>query len=214
MSKNSSLIEIKSESGIIVDLKYYGKYKNAINKCYVRKEVYERLLKAKGYLPKGITFKIWDAYRPMELQKELYYSYKDKIITEFKLQDLSIDEQNKIINKYVALPNNCPAHTTGGAIDLTLVYSDTLEELDMGVNFDSFCSLAHTMFYEKDNMDVNIRNNRRILYGAMTKAGFTNLDSEYWHYDYGNNNWALKTNNNAIYESIDLNDIEKKLRYT
>lgn len=204
----SPLIEIKSDSGFLLDLKYCKKYKNAIDKCYVRKEVYDKLLEAKKYLPDNLTFKIWDAYRPIELQKELYYSYKEDIISYFKLENMSDEQQNKIINKYVAYPGwddfSFPAHTTGGAVDLTLVDINTLEELDMGCDFDSFDELTSTMAFEEKNMDINVRNNRRILYNAMIKAGFTNLESEYWHYDYGDINWAKKTNSNVLYSGIDL----------
>ena len=41
-----------------------------------------------------------------------------------------------------------------------------------------------------------------ILYNSMIKAGFTNLDSEYWHYDYGDKNWADITGNDLLYAEI------------
>ena len=36
----------------------------------------------------------------------------------------------------------------------------------------------------------------------MTKAGFTNIETEYWHYDYGNRNWANITGNAVLYDEI------------
>ena len=201
-----NLVEIKEETGFIISLEYLKNgYQNAIDKCLVQKEVLDRLLVAQKYLPDNITFKIWDAYRPLELQKELYYAYRDEIIKYFKLDKLSEAEQQKIINQYVADPNNCkiiPAHVTGGAIDLTLVYKDTHEELNMGCPFDDFTNLTNTNAFEKKGMDKEVKNNRRILLNAMEKAGFTNLDSEYWHYDYGNLNWAKKTGNKPLYVSV------------
>lgn len=204
---DEELVEIPINSEIIIEMKYplLG-MENAINKCLVRKEVLNKLLEAKKYLPKGITFKIWDAYRPLSLQKELYYKYKDIIIKEFDLENLSKEEQNKVISNYVSLPsedeNIPPLHSTGGAIDLTLVYIDTKKELDMGVEFDEFSSLTNTNYYEINNINKKIRNNRRILYNAMIKAGFTNLPSEVWHYDYGNRAWAFYKNKEAIYKGI------------
>ena len=66
----SPLVEIPEDLGIIIDLQYpLMGCASAINKCLVRKEVLERLIEAKSYLPQVITFKIWDAYRPMALQK-------------------------------------------------------------------------------------------------------------------------------------------------
>ena len=204
---NSDLVEVPNDCGILIEMKYpiLG-MKNSINKCLVRKEVLDRLLEAKKYLPKGITFKIWDAYRPFDLQKEIFCKYKKEIINIFELQNLSEKEQNKIISNYVSLPiedeNIPPLHTTGGSIDLTLAYIDTKEELDLGVNFDEFSNLTKSSIFENKGMNKSIRRNRRILYWAMIKAGFSNLPSEIWHYDYGNRAWAFYNNTHAIYKGI------------
>ena len=205
--EESQLVEIPTNLGIIIDMKYpkLG-MKNAINKCLVRKEVLDMLLDAKNNLPDGYTFKIWDAYRPFELQKELYYKYKNQIIETFKLEKLSKESQNEIIKNYVSLPikdeEMPPLHTTGGAIDLTVVNLKTGEDLDMGIGFDEFSNLTSIDAYEKEGMDETIKNNRRILYNAMIKAGFTNLPSEVWHYDYGDRAWAFYTKKQAIYKGI------------
>lgn len=47
-----------------------------------------------------------------------------------------------------------------------------------------------------------IINNRRILYNSMIKAGFTNLPSEIWHYDYGDRFWSYYTKNKIIFNVI------------
>ena len=97
-----------------------------------------------------------------------------------------ICNQDEVIKNYVSLPNENeelpPLHATGGAIDLTIVDVKTKKELDMGIGFDAFSDLTNTDAFEKEGMDETIRENRRILYNAMTKAGFTNLPSEVWHF--------------------------------
>ena len=207
------LVEIPDNCGIIIEMKYpLLNMDNAINKCLVRKEVLNKLLEAKKYLPKNVTFKIWDAYRPLALQKELYYKYKERIIKEFNLENLNKEDQDKIISNYVSLPSDDeeipPLHSTGGSIDLTLVYTDTKKELDMGVEFDEFSLLTNTNYFEEHNINKKIRNNRRILYNAMIKAGFTNLPSEVWHYDYGNRAWAFYKKTKAIYKGIKKIDLQ------
>ena len=203
---DSALVEIPKDSGIIIDMQYPKmNLKNALNKCLVRKEVLEKLLLAKTYLPGNLTFKIWDAYRPLSLQKELYELYKNKIIKEFGLETKVKEEQERIISRYVSIPNEDenipPLHTTGGAIDLTLVDKNTNKELDMGTEFDSFSPVTSTNAFEKTNNE-EIKNNRRILYNAMTKAGFTNLPSEWWHYDYKDRAWAYYKEKPAEYKGI------------
>ena len=188
---NSPLVEV-------TDIEYVPYYYNlglkySTNKCYLRKEVLDLLLEAKKLLPEGYNFKIYDGYRSIKLQEELYYFYYNKIIKKFNLESLSKKEKESFVNKYVAFPkkNNlyAPAHTTGGAVDLFLTYKG--KELDFGVKFDEFTDKTKTNYYEINNLSEEIKNNRRMLYNVMTKVGFTNLPSECWHYDYGNNNWAL-----------------------
>ena len=43
---------------------------HAEEKCFVRKEMYERLVKAAGNLPDGYRFRIWDAWRPFAQHPE------------------------------------------------------------------------------------------------------------------------------------------------
>ena len=204
---DSPLVLITKDMGFIIEMQYplLG-MENAIEKCLVRKEVLDRLKIAKKYLPEDITFKIWDAYRPFKLQEELYHKYKKDIIKEFRLEKLSKKEQDKVINEYVSLPiwnqDFPPLHTTGGSVDLTLCYKKTGKELDMGIPFDSFSKLTNTNSFEIEGMDETVRENRRLLYFAMTKAGFTNLPSECWHFDYGNRNWSYYTDKPAIYNGI------------
>ena len=203
---DSELVEIPKDSGINIDMQYPKmNFKNALNKSLIRKEVLEKLLLAKSYLPENITFKIWDAYRPLSLQKELYEFYKAKIIKEFNLEKKPKEEQEKIISRYVSVPVEDeklpPLHTTGGAIDLTLVDKYTNKELDMGTEFDSFKPSTSTNFFEQTNNE-KVKNNRRILYNAMTKAGFTNLPSEWWHYDYKDRAWAYYKEKPAEYKGI------------
>ena len=201
------LIEINNSSGLIIDLQYPKlDFKYAINRCLVRKEVLDKLLLAKLYLPSNLTFKILDAYRPFELQNELYDYYRKIIIKNFRLDQKPAEEQEQIINRYVSKPLKdklyAPPHTTGGAVDIILADKKTGKSLNMGCKFDEFSDLARTNAYEKERMDKQIRTNRRILYNAMIKAGFTNLPTEFWHYDYGNKNWAYYKNKEIKYKGV------------
>ena len=177
--------------------------------CYLRATVADMLRRAAAALPNGMRFAIWDAWRPLALQEELYYTYRDQIIREFSLEALSDDAREKFIANYVALPiadrAHPPAHTTGGAVDLTIIDADGLY-LQMGTEFDSFSNQTAALWYEdcthRTNDDTNwelIRDNRRMLRSAMEQAGFTILPSEWWHFDFGDSNWAGTTGREQIY---------------
>lgn len=210
---NSAFVEIKNDEKIEVSMQYpILKMKNAESHCYVRCEMYEHLKKATELLPNGYKFKILDAWRPFALQKELYEVYKDKIVKMFHLQDCDRQQRDEIIKKFVSLPieNRLipPVHTTGGAIDLTLINQDG-KELAMGTGFDEFTDHAYVDYYETSDK-TEIRDNRRMLYHIMTSVGFTNLPSEWWHYDYGDRFWAYYTKRPAIYSGVfTRNEVQK-----
>ena len=185
---DSPFVEIKNNSFFEVKMQYpILKMQNAEKRCLVRAEVYK--------------FLIYDAWRPFELQKELYQKYSNDILARFGLEEYDDFKKEQIINKYVSKPTKDrelpPVHTTGGAIDLTIVDSKG-KELNMGCMFDEFEEIAHTAYFENTEF-LTIKNNRRLLYLAMIKAGFTNLPSEWWHYDYGDRFWGYYKNRPAIY---------------
>lgn len=202
---HSGFIQVESNHIIDVQMQYpiLGMH-NAEKKCFVRKEVYDMLFEAAKLLPKGFKFRILDAWRPFALQRELYEVYSIKIIDTFGLQNLLEEQQKKTISKFVSEPianrDVPPVHTTGGAIDITII-DDNGIELDMGTKFDAFTDKTHTAYFE-NGMNDSIRDNRRLLYGIMTKVGFTNLPSEWWHYDYGDRFWAFYRKKPAIYRGV------------
>ncbi|MBQ7307126.1 MAG: M15 family metallopeptidase [Clostridia bacterium] len=212
---NSKFVEIKNNEKFEVVMQYpLLKMDNAEERCFVREEVYQKLLIASNLLPKGYKFKILDAWRPFELQRELFYKYSEKIITEFKLQDKTKEEQNEFIKKFVSLPNKNvlvpPVHTTGGAIDLTII-DENGNELEMGTYFDEFTDRTNTNYFE--DSDLKIKDNRRLLYNIMTSVGFVNLPSEWWHYDYYDRFWGYYNNEPSRYEGIfEVKDVLKNLK--
>jgi len=186
-------------------------HKTAVEQCYVRHEVYEMLQQAASYLPPGFRIRLWDAWRPLALQQELFDALSRQITERFDLARLDEAQRLAVISQYVSLPSdnrqNPPLHTTGGAVDVTLLDAAG-NELDMGTPFDSFTPDSATAYFESHPCSGHIRQNRRLLYYCMTRAGFENLPSEWWHYDYGDRAWAYYRGLPALYTGIfDLKEI-------
>ena len=205
--KNDTFIRL--EDGLPFDIKMQYPLlgmKTAVKECFVRCDVFEMLKCAEENLPYGYRLRILDTWRPLALQKELYEFYRQSITDSFNLSCLPKNEQDDFISKYIAIPSENPemppAHTTGGAVDLTLI-DEQGNELDMGTGFDDFSEKAETDYFEKQEFDgTDVQKNRRILKKAMEDAGFTNLPSEWWHYDYGDENWATAKGLKALYKGI------------
>ena len=176
----------------------------AIAEVYVRKTVADMLLKATAMLPEGYQFKIYDAWRPAAVQKALFDEYYDRLSKEYEGTGKTEEQLKELTMRFVSFPSSDPAkpfvHSTGGAVDLTIVDAEG-RELDMGTGFDDFTDAAHTAYFEHAGSE-KIRDNRRLLYNVMRAAGFTNYPSEWWHYDFGDRFWAAMNGRDSIYTGV------------
>lgn len=178
-----------------------------------RETVVKMLIEAEKLLPDGYCFKIYDAYRPIAVQQSLWdYFRQQKVKENPTLSDKEIDKLTAFCVSFPSYNVLKPSlHNTGGAIDLTIINANG-EELDMGCDFDEFTDRAWTNHFEPDcyngERDEVVRDNRRLLYNVMTAVGFTNLPSEWWHFDYGDDKWAQLNHVAPLYAGI----LDAKLR--
>lgn len=166
-----------------------------------RAGVYERLLHAAQSLPDGIALCLFDGFRPLSVQRRLYSDYYETLAGGNPTwTDAMLTEQ---VQQFVARPNPSadapPPHRTGGAMDVFLIETATGMPLDMGTNADEISPRSVTDWYET-SPDEPFTMHRRLLFHAMTGAGFSNYRGEWWHYDFGNQRWANCTKQpHAIY---------------
>lgn len=197
---------IYSNRKILCDNTYYRQgIRGSISRCLVRKGVMDKLLKAFNLLPSGYTFMIFDGWRPYELQYNLYYDYFSSLADSMLYENLLVSDLRRITNQFVSLPETdldvSYVHSSGGALDLTIIDSSGIP-LEMGSLFDEFSNKSNTDYYETSAIDKTARDNRRLLYSIMTQCGFTNLPTEWWHYDFGDKYWSYYTKQPIQYKSI------------
>lgn len=127
--------------------------------CYLHPEAADCLKKAIGLaLPHGLRFRIYDAYRPSEAQWKLWEHTPDP--------------------NFLADPAKGSPHSRGTAIDLTLIDAAGTP-LDMGTAFDAFTPLSH---HGRTDISLKAQQNRLLLMGIMTTAGWDFYRNEWWHY--------------------------------
>jgi zinc D-Ala-D-Ala dipeptidase len=166
-----NLIEItEQEFDVLLDLRYASannvcaqKLYNQAN-CFLAKDAITPLKKAISLAKNlGYKLKIWDCYRPIEVQKFMYDKFPS-----------SDPEGGFISNPQTgAIP-----HCRGVAIDLTLCDLSG-KEIEMGTDFDDFSKAASHFYHE---ISDEAKKNRLILLGIMTLAGFDFYNAEWWHY--------------------------------
>lgn len=182
-----SLVDVHDFPELIVDDRK-RKNKDSKSVSRLRKSVVEKLIAAQSSLPQGIKLLVIEGHRPLTVQKEYFDGYSKE------LSSLHPDWDAKKIydeaSKYVAPPDIIPPHSTGGAVDLTLVGADG-KELDMGTLVNADPEESHNAcFTAAENVSETGKTNRAILINAMTKAGFINYPTEWWHWSYGDRYWA------------------------
>lgn len=145
-------------------------------------------------LPDRFGLAVLDAWRPLELQHDIYDSaYADP------------DLPPGFVSLPSADPSTPPPHLTGGTVDVTLTLDG--HALRLGTEFDDFTDRARA-----DALEPELRRHptvgeprwaerelRRILYWAMRSAGFVVIDCEWWHFEYGTRRWAALTGNAPLY---------------
>ncbi len=157
---------------------------------WIRQRVAAMLSKAQSLLPEGHHLQVRIVWRSLDYQKQIYRRVYRKFRKEHP--DWPENTLRRQTNRYVAPPHEKapPGHTTGGAVDLTII-GPSGEELDMVSPFKGYRDGGFETFSPKISPEAS--RNRGLLYGVMMKAGFSNCAAEWWHYSYGDSAWAVRT---------------------
>lgn len=132
-------------------------YRNAV--CYLHVDAAAALQRAiESAANIGYRIKIYDAFRPSEAQWVLWNHTPDP--------------------DFLADPKRGSPHSRGIAVDLTLT-TPKGKPLDMGTKFDSFTSKS---YHGSNELSQFAQQNRLILLGIMTQAGWDFYQNEWWHY--------------------------------
>lgn len=184
------------------DLDRHHVQKKSKSISHARKIIGEKLVQAQGLLPQGIKLLVKECYRPMWVQKNSWDGYTNYLKGQFP--DWTNEQIYEECSKLNA-PLDVAPHTTGGAVDLTLI-DENGRWLDMGTEFNASPLETHDATYTNaTNISEKAQMNRMILVNAMTQAGFVNYPTEWWHWSYGDKYWALMAGQpSAIFSSIQI----------
>ncbi|MCG5057560.1 MAG: M15 family metallopeptidase [Limnoraphis sp. WC205] len=174
---------------------------------YLRQEVLERLITTQTQLQSdypGWKILIFDAYRPVEVQQFMVdYTFAEIIKSrELKPDLISAEERQAILEEvyqFWAVPSLDPAtpppHSTGAAIDITLV-NHTGKIVDMGSPIDEISPRSYPNHFAESShlVEQKYHQNRQILAAVMISAGFKQHPNEWWHFSYGDQMWAWLNN--------------------
>jgi D-alanyl-D-alanine dipeptidase len=184
---------------------------------YLRVGVLERLIQAQRLLEvqcPGWRIQIFDAYRPIAVQQYMVdYAFEQAAKERgLSIDQLSATERQSLqaqVQQFWATPSYNPAtpppHSTGAAIDITLV-DDQGSPINMGSPIDEMSNRSHPDFFATPHHNrpksatgylryhkadrLLLHKNRQQLKQVMLEAGFRQHPNEWWHFSFGDQLWA------------------------
>jgi D-alanyl-D-alanine dipeptidase len=169
----------------------------------VRQGVLERLLVAHDHLQQlrpGWRMQIFDAYRPIAVQQFMVEHTLAQVIEQRGWSQHSLTPQQQQaaleqVHQFWAVPNpnplTPPPHSTGAAIDITLVDTSNTP-VNMGGAIDELSARSYPDHYIglADPEAQQFDNHRQLLNYCLSQAGFKRHYHEWWHFSYGDQLWA------------------------
>jgi D-alanyl-D-alanine dipeptidase len=131
----------------------------------------------------GQSLHVLDAHRLLSVQTSTYEHYTKEFGA--KHPHLKGDDLAEFVHLHVAVPD-VAGHPTGGAVDVTIVEDGT--PIDMGGHWGDFDTPTYVTFAE--GLSEAQQRNRRLLREVMIGAGFAPFNGEWWHFSYGDAEWA------------------------
>lgn len=143
-------------------------------------------------------------YRAPEIQHQYYEMRLFEVKTQFP--KLSESEHVERAHAMSAHPDSA-GHPTGGAVDITLWDDKHNREVDMGSGIAEFGGLEKTDY---PNLTNQQKTNRKFLQDMMLHEGFSPFLGEWWHFSYGDKEWAAYYGKpNALYDMVPLQKVAK-----
>jgi len=184
------------------DMKKFGE------NILVRRKVAEMLEQAQNLLKKNnneIALFVTYGYRNLSVQIKNFKEILSKIaLNDFYPSPIDLYEK---VHQNIAVPT-VAGHPTGGAVDIIIVNSNTGESIDFGSKqYDFLSKKCFTFFPAISRKSIS---NRLLLRKIMMQVGFAPYDAEWWHFSYGDREWAFYYKKPyAFYDQINKEKIQK-----
>lgn len=167
---------------------------------FVRKSLANRLRKANRQLRKNYptySLKVVYGYRHPTIQEKYFAALKENLGKRYPSK--AEEELLALTHNFVAVPT-VAGHSVGGAVDITIESGG--QEIDMGTTIADFRNPDRIKTFSKKISSVQ-RANRRLLHDVMVKNGFAPFYGEWWHFSYGDKEWAYFYNKKrSLYSEI------------
>lgn len=174
---------------------------------YLRAGVLAALLQAQTKLEQsypGWKIQIFDAYRPIAVQQFMVdYTFSQLVQARgFGPENLTDGQKQTLLEQVYefwavpsADPTTPPPHSTGAALDVTLVNAAGTP-IEMGSEIDEISPRSYPDHFagHSDETAQRYDRHRQLLAACMESVGFTRHPREWWHFSLGDQMWAWLNN--------------------
>lgn len=183
----------------------------SLSPYFLRQGVVKKLLQAQAHLQQqkpGWRLQIFDAYRPIPVQQFMVDYAFEQLVWAEGLAVATLDGEMRShfqtkVSEFWAVPSldphTPPPHSTGAAVDLTLVNADG-KPVNMGSAIDELSPRSHPRhFAECKTLEMQQYHlSRSLLTYAMSTVGFRQHPNEWWHFSMGDQLWAWQVGNGTV----------------
>jgi len=175
----------------------------------VRESVYKKLLLVDAALKRrngNWQLVVVYGYRSFDIQQQLFNNELEKVRTENP--GINENEITEIVHRRVAVPS-VAGHPTGGTVDVTIYDFANDCYLDFGTEVRDFST--KDVYFKSKFISKQQADNRSLLRTVMTAENFAPYDGEWWHFSYGDKEWAFYYQRQALRSKSDKST--KNLKY-
>ena len=147
----------------------------------------------------GYMLKIVYGYRHPDVQQSYFFTRRAVLASQYP--EYNDEQLDRLTHNYVAVPD-VAGHPAGAAVDLTLVDNDG-NELDMGTEIADYSDPEKIRTFSARLTSVQ-EANRKLLHDAMIEEYFAPFYGEWWHFSYGDREWAAFYNKKALYGAMSV----------
>lgn len=148
---------------------------DTLQRVYVQIDVARRLAQSQTYLTsrnENYHLLVYDGLRPLSVQWEMWNALD------------SIPPIRR--GKFVSNPRMGSVHNYGAAVDVTIC-DQSRKPLDMGAGYDDMNFIAYPSLESEYLATGELKqfqvDNRKLLRRAMKSQGFSNIPTEWWHFN-------------------------------
>lgn len=189
-----------------------GRYQNKCNmreygeQIPVRNSVYLKLKNAAKKLNEmnpNYRLVVVYGFRALEMQQK----YFDELLEEVNGKFDDEIEMYEYIHEKIAVPS-VAGHPTGGAVDIAIWDDEINDIIDFGSKILDWDTIK--CYYNSKDISEEARKNRNLLRELLINENFAPYDGEWWHFSYGDKEWAFYYGKEkALYNQVSSNEVYK-----